>query len=64
MAFLKRHWLYTSVGLVVLLCVALGAFLAWRASQPVETKTVYVMPEPNPERTHILKRALRPPRRA
>ena len=64
MSFLKRHWLYASVGLVVLLCVALGTFLVWRANQPVETKTVYVLPEPNPERAEILKRALQSPPRA
>jgi hypothetical protein len=64
MSFLKRRWLFASVGLVVLLCVALGTFLAWRANQPVEPKTVYVMPEPNPERAEILKRALQPPKRA
>ena len=50
MAFLKRHWLYASVGLVVLLCVSLGTFLAWRANQPVEPKTVYALPKPNPKR--------------
>ncbi|MDE0043914.1 MAG: hypothetical protein OXT74_17865 [Candidatus Poribacteria bacterium] len=64
MAFSKRHWLYASVGLVVLLCVALGVFLVWRANQPVELKTVYALPEPNPERPEILKRALQPPKRA
>lgn len=60
MSFLKRHWLYASVGLVVFLCVAIGAFLVWRANQPVESKTVYVMPEPNPERAEILKRVTQP----
>lgn len=64
MAFLKRHWLFASASLLVLLCVALGAFLVWRANQPVESKTVYVMPEPNPERAEILKRALQRPNRA
>lgn len=63
MVFLKRHWLFASAGLIVLLCVVVGAFLVWRANQPVETKTVYVLPEPNPERAEILKRALQPPRR-
>ena len=63
MPFLKRRWLLV-VGLVVLLCVAVGVFLVWHANQPVEPKTVYVMPEPNPERAEILKRALQPPRRA
>lgn len=63
MAFLKRHWLFASGGLAVLLCIALGVFVVWRANQPVESKTVYVLPEPNPERTEILKRALQPPRR-
>ena len=60
MSFLKRHWLLASVGLVVFLCVVVGAFLVWRANQPVETKTVYVLPEPNPERAEILKQALQP----
>lgn len=60
MAFLKRHWLFASAGLVVLLCVALGAFLVWCANQPVETKTVYVLPNPNPERAEILADATRP----
>ena len=64
MSFLKRHWLYASVGLMVLFCVALGTFLVWRANQPVELKTVYALPEPNPERAEILKRALQPPKRA
>ena len=63
MFFLKRRWLLV-VGLVVLLCVALGTFLIWRANQPVEPTTVYVLPEPNPERAEILKRALQPPKRA
>ena len=63
MFFLKRRWLLV-VGLVVLLCVALGTFLVWRANQPVELKTVYALPEPNPERAEILKRALQPPKRA
>ena len=61
MSFLKRHWLFV-VGLVVLLCVALGVFLVWNANQPVEPKRVYLMPEPNPERPEILKRALQPPK--
>ena len=62
MYFLKRHWLYVSAGLVVLLCVSPGVFLVWHANQPVETKTVYVMPEPNPERAEILKRITQPQR--
>ena len=62
MAFLKRHWLFASAGLVVVLCVALVAFLVWRANQTVESKTVYVLPEPNPERAEILKRATLPKR--
>ena len=64
MAISKRHGLYASVGLMVLLCVALCTFLVWRANQPVELKTVYALPEPNPERAEILKRALQPPKRA
>ena len=61
MVFAKRLWLYASV-LVVLLCVALGVFLVWHANQPVEPKTVYLMPEPNPKRAEILKQALQPPK--
>ncbi|MDE0300858.1 MAG: hypothetical protein OXN17_19645 [Candidatus Poribacteria bacterium] len=61
--FLKRRWLLV-VGLVVLLCVTLGAFLVWRANQPVALKTVYVLPKPNPDRAEILKRALQPPKPA
>ena len=63
MFFLKRRRLLV-VGLVVLLCVAVGVFLVWHANQPVEPKTVYLMPEPNPKRAEILKRALQPPKRA
>ena len=63
MNFTKKHWLYAGI-LVMLICVSLGAFLAWRASQPVETKRVYALPEPNPKRAEILKRALQPPKRA
>ena len=58
--FLKRHWLYASVGLVVFLCVVLGAFLVWRANQAVEPKTTYVLPKPNPKRAEILERASQP----
>ena len=53
MVFPKRLWLYASV-LVVLLCVALGVFLVWHVNQPVEPKTVYLLPEPNPDRAQIL----------
>ena len=62
MAFSKKHWLYAAV-FVILLCVSLGAFLVWRASQPVGTKTVYLLPEPNPKRAELLKRAFQPQRR-
>ena len=62
MSFLKRHWLYASGGLFLLLCIVLGAILVWRANQPVEPKTIYALPEPNPERAEILKRALQPPK--
>ena len=55
--FLKHRWLYVSVGVVVLLCGALGVFLIWRANQPVETKTVYALPVPNPDRAKILEHA-------
>ena len=63
MAFFKRHWLLV-VGSVVLLCVALGVFLVRFGNQPVEPKTVYVLPKPNPERAEILKGALQPPKSA
>ena len=59
MSFLKLHWLLV-VGLVVLLCVALGVFSVWHANQSIEPKTVYLMPEPNPERAEILKRMTQP----
>lgn len=62
MSFLKRYWLYASV-VGVLLCISLGAFLVWRASETVEPKTVYALPKPNPECAEILKRALQPPKR-
>ena len=47
MSLAKKHWLYAAVG-VVLFCVLVGAFLASRTRQPVKTKTVYALPEPNP----------------
>ena len=58
-SFIKRHWLHAAI-LGVLVCVSLSLFLAWRASRPVEPKTVYVLPEPNPKRAEILKRISRP----
>lgn len=61
MSFLKRRWLLV-VGLVVLLCLVIGIFLVRWANQPVEPKTVYLLPEPNPERAEMLKRALQPPK--
>lgn len=48
MAFTKKHWLFASVA-IILLSASLGAFLAWRANRPVETKTVYALPERNSE---------------
>ena len=62
MSLARKHWLYAAVA-VVSFCILLGAFLAWRASQPVETKTVYALPEPNPKRAELLKRVKLPPRR-
>ena len=57
MSFVKRHWLCATV-LGALLCVLLGAFLV--SSQPVEPKTVYLLPKPNPVRAELLARALQP----
>ena len=48
------------IALVVAVCVSLGAVLMIRASAPVEPKTVYLMPKPNPERANLLKRGLNP----
>ena len=59
MSFVKRHWLCATV-LGALLCVLLGAFLV--SSQPVEPKTVYLLPKPNLERAEILKRVFQPKR--
>ena len=52
------------IALVLAVCVSLGAVLMIRASAPVEPKTVYLLPKPNPVRAEILKRALQPPKRA
>ena len=52
------------IALVAAVCVSLGTVLMIRASAPVESKTVYLLPEPNPARAEILKRALQPPKRA
>ena len=61
MALAKKYWLYTAI-VVMLLCVLIGAFLLWRASQPVEPMRVYALPKSNPKRAEILKRALQPPK--
>ncbi|MDE0299622.1 MAG: hypothetical protein OXN17_13400 [Candidatus Poribacteria bacterium] len=50
------------IALVLAVCVSLGTVLMIRASAPVEPKTVYLLPKPNPERAEILKRALQPKR--
>ena len=52
------------IALVVAVCVSLGAVLMIRASAPVEPKTVYLLPKPNPARAEILARALQPKRHA
>ncbi|MDE0298587.1 MAG: hypothetical protein OXN17_08150 [Candidatus Poribacteria bacterium] len=39
---------------IVVLGAAVGAFLHWRTRQPPPPTTVYVMPEPNPDRAKIL----------
>ena len=52
------------IALVVAVCISLGTVLMIRANQPVERKTVYLMPKPNPARAEILKRALQPKRHA
>ena len=52
------------IALVLAVCVSLGTVLMIRASAPVEPKTVYLLPKPNPERAEILARALQPKRHA
>ncbi len=52
------------IALAVAVCVSLGTVLMIRASTPVEPKTVYVLPKPNPARAEILARALQPKRHA
>ena len=52
------------IALVAAVCVSLGAVLMIRASAPVEPKTVYLMPKPNPARADILAHALQPKRHA
>ena len=62
MSFVKKRWLVLTA-LVAMLCVSLGTILVIRASAPVESKRVYLMPKPNPARAEILKRASQPARR-
>ena len=57
MSFVKKRWLVLTA-LLAVLCVSLGTILVIRASAPVEPKTVYLLPKPNPERAEILARAL------
>ena len=59
MSFVKKRWLVPTA-LVAALCISLGTVLIIRASAPVEPKTVYLLPKPNPERAEILARALQP----
>ena len=61
MSFVKKRWLVLTA-LLAVLCVSLGTILVIRASAPVEPKTVYLMPKPNPARAEILARALQPKR--
>ena len=63
MSFVKKRWLVLTA-LVAMLCVSLGTIMVIRASAPVESKTVYLLPKPNPERAEILARALQPRRHA
>lgn len=63
MSFVKKRWLVLAASIVVL-CASLGTVLMIQASRPIEPKTVYLLPEPNPERAEILKRALQSPKRA
>ena len=63
MSFVKKRWLVLTA-LVAALCVSLGTILVIRASAPVEPKTVYLLPKPNPARAEILARALQPRRHA
>ena len=62
MSSVKKRWLVLTA-LVAVLCVSLGTILVIRASAPVEPKTVYLLPKPNPARAEILKRASQPARR-
>ncbi|MDE0300946.1 MAG: hypothetical protein OXN17_20120 [Candidatus Poribacteria bacterium] len=48
------------IALVAAVCVSIGTVLMIRANQTVEPKTVYLLPEPNPERAEMLKRAMQP----
>ena len=59
MSFLKKRW-YIPVAALVTLCGVIGLYVVTTAQQPAEPKTVYDMPEPNPERAEILKRATTP----
>ena len=52
------------IALALAVCVSLGTVLMIRASAPVEPKTVYLLPKPNPERAEILKRISQPLRHA
>ena len=63
MSSVKKRWLCI-IALVLAVCVSLGTVLMIRANQPVEPKTVYLLPKPNPERAEILARALQPKRHA
>ena len=52
------------IALAVAVCVSVGTVLMIRASAPVEPKTIYLLPKPNPARAEILARALQPKRHA
>ena len=49
MSFLKQHWRFTVPAVVVLCVLLLGVLTLYGTSTPPEPKTVYVMPERNPD---------------
>lgn len=57
MSFLKKHWRFTVPAVIVLCVVMIGVVALYGISKPLEPKTVYTMPEPNPARAEILKHA-------
>jgi len=60
MSFLTKHW-YIPVAAFLVLCGVIGVYIT-TTRHPAEPQITYVMPEPNPEREDILKRATTPKR--